>query len=95
MHAVVRAYSGEGALELFDLLVARKSEVEALLRSVKGFVSYLLVRTADGGFTVSVTQDKAGSDETVQLARDWVQKNGSHLKTDAPTISDGMVGFQI
>ena len=56
MHAVVRTYSGEGAKELFDLLEKRKSDVESLIRTVKGFVSYSLVRTADGGISVTVCQ---------------------------------------
>ena len=70
MHAVVRTYSGKGAKELFDVLEKRKSDVEKLMRSVKGFVSYSLVRTADGGFSVSIAQDKAGADESVKKARD-------------------------
>jgi hypothetical protein len=34
MHAVVRSYSGPGARELFDLLEARKDDVESVIRSV-------------------------------------------------------------
>ena len=37
MHAVVRTYSGQGAKELFEQFVQRKSEVEDLIRSVSGF----------------------------------------------------------
>src|SRR3954451_19897408 len=57
MHAVIRTYSGQGAKELFDLLEQRKSDVERLIRSVKGFVSYSLVRTSDGGLTMTVCED--------------------------------------
>ena len=49
MQAVVRSYSGKGAKELFDLLEKQKKEVEKLMHPVKGFVSYTLVRSADGG----------------------------------------------
>ncbi len=48
MHAVIRTYSGKGAKELFDVLEKSKADVEKLIRSVKGFVSYSLVRTAGG-----------------------------------------------
>jgi hypothetical protein len=58
MHAVVRTYSGKGAKELIDLIEKNKPEVEKLIRGVKGFVSYSLVRTADGGLSGSVYQDK-------------------------------------
>ena len=37
MHAVVRTYSGKGAKDLFDVLEKRKTEVESLLRPIKGF----------------------------------------------------------
>lgn len=39
MHGVIRIYSGGGAKKLLDLLQERKSEVEGLIRPVKGFVS--------------------------------------------------------
>ena len=70
MHVVTRSYSGKGAKELVDVLEKNKADVEKLIRSIKGFVSYSLVRTADGGFSVSVFQDKAGADESVKVARD-------------------------
>jgi len=51
MHTVVRSFSGKGAKELFDLLEKNKADVEKTLRSVKGLVSYTLVRSTDGGFS--------------------------------------------
>jgi hypothetical protein len=76
---VIRTYSGDGAKELFDLLEKRKADVESLIRSVKGFVSYALVRTGDGGISVTVCQDKAGTDESLQKAKDWIGKHGSNI----------------
>src|SRR6516164_497193 len=64
MYAVIRSYSGKGTKALFDLLEKNKGEVESLIRGVKGFVSYSLVRTTRGGFSVSVYEDKAGADES-------------------------------
>jgi hypothetical protein len=63
MHAFVRSYSGHGAQELVNILEKDRSMVEKLIREIKGFVSYSLVRTEDGGFAVSVFQDKSGCDE--------------------------------
>ena len=56
MHAVIRSYSGKGTKALFDLLEKNKGEVESLIRGIKGFVSYSLVRTTRGRFSVSVYQ---------------------------------------
>jgi restriction endonuclease Mrr len=91
MHAVVRTYSGKGAKELFDVLEKRKTEVESLLRPVKGFVSYTLARSGDGGFSVTVCQDKAGTDESVQTAREWIAKNAGNTEVGAPKVSEGPV----
>ncbi len=95
MHAVVRNYSGTGAKELFDLLEARKGEVESLIRSVTGLVSYSLIRTGDGGISVTVCQDKAGTDESLQVARDWIQQNASDLGASPPVVSEGSVVLQL
>ena len=91
MHVVIRTYSGKGAKELFDVLEKRKADVESLMRSVKGFVSYTLARSGDGGVSVTVCQDKAGVDESVQKAKDWVAKNAGNTGAGAPRVSDGAV----
>ena len=95
MHAVIRTYSGKGAEELFDVLDKRKADVEKLIRSVKGFVSYALVRTAGGGLSVSIFQDKTGADESVRVARDWIGKNAANTGAAAPTVSEGTVILQL
>ena len=89
MHGVVRIYSGSGAKELFDMLEERIEEVESLIRSVTGFIGYTLIRTDDGGVTVTVCQDRAGTDESLRVARDWIQENASDLDTSPPAVSEG------
>lgn len=91
MHAVIRTYSGKGATELFDLLEKRQREVEALMRPIDGFVNYHLVRTAGGGTSVTVCRDKTGTDESVRKAREWIAANASHIRPDAPAVSEGPV----
>ena len=91
MHATVRTYSGKGSKELIDLLEKRNRDVKELITSIKGFVSYSLVRTADGGFSVSVYQDKAGADESMKKAREWIGQNASGTGANAPTVSEGSV----
>lgn len=95
MHAVLRSYTGPGARELFERLEQRKADVESLLRAVTGFRAYTLLHTADGGVTVTVCDDKAGTDESVQVARDWVAENASDLKTAPPVVTEGRVGLQV
>ena len=42
--------------------------MESIIRGVSGFVSYTLLRTDQGGVSVTVCQDKTGTDESVKAA---------------------------
>lgn len=95
MHAVIRNYSGSGAKELFDLLERRKSDVDNLMRSIEGFESYLLVRTTDGGTSVTVCQNRTGTDESVRRAKEWIATNASDIRASAPAVSEGPVIVQL
>jgi restriction endonuclease Mrr len=91
MQVVIRTYSGKGAKELFDVLEQRKADVESILRGVNSFVTYTLARSGDGGFSVTVCKDKAGIDESVQKARDWIMKNAGATGVGAPNVVEGEV----
>jgi hypothetical protein len=93
MHAVVRTWSGQGASELFDLLGQREDEVRELITGVPGFVSYAAVRTGDGGVTVTVCEDKDGTDESSRRAADWVKENVG-ATADPPAIAEGETVLQ-
>jgi hypothetical protein len=91
MHAVLRSYSGKGAKELFDVIEKNKTDVEKVLRSVKGFVGYSLARTSDGGFSVTVCQDREGAEESNAKAKDWIEQNAQNTGVSAPAITEGSV----
>jgi hypothetical protein len=95
MYTVVRSYFGTGAKELFDVLEKNKTDVEKTIRTVKGFVSYSLVRSEDGGFSVTVCDDKAGTDESLEKARDWIAKNAPGTGVAAPKVSEGSNVFDL
>jgi hypothetical protein len=93
MYAVVRTYSGQGASELFDLLGQREEDVKALISGVPGFVNYAAVRSGDGGVTVTVCEDKAGTDESSRRAAQWVKENISAI-ANPPAITEGNTVLQ-
>jgi hypothetical protein len=93
MYAVVRTYSGQGASELFDLLAQREEDVKELISGVPGFVTYAAIRGGDGGVTVTVCEDKAGTDESSRRAADWVKDNVG-VTTDPPAITEGETVLQ-
>jgi hypothetical protein len=88
MHAVVRSYSGGNASMVFDLIEGATDDVRELLGTIPGFVSYTAIRTADGGVTVTVCEDKAGTDESVKRAAGFVAERATS-PIDPPMISEG------
>jgi hypothetical protein len=93
MDVVVRTYSGKGSKELFSFLEEHKADVEKLMRTVKGFESYTLARSSEseGGLSMTVCQDKAGTEESVRLAKEWISKNAADIRVDAPKVSVGSI----
>ena len=91
MKAIIRKYSGKGAKELIDTLEKHAAELNTLMGSVKGMLSYTLARSGDGGFSVTVCQDQAGLDESTQKAKDWIAQNAANTGAAAPEISAGSV----
>ena len=95
MYGVLRSYSGDGANKLTARLEERKAEVEALLRGVPGLITWGLMQTSDGCTTFTLCKDKAGADQSVTIARDWIKQNASGINAGAPTITEGPVSMRI
>jgi hypothetical protein len=72
-YVVIRHY--KDSTKLIDELTQRSGEVENVIRRVPGCVAYSLVRCETGGFSVSVFEDRAGAEESVRVAREYVQQN--------------------
>jgi len=87
MHVVVRHY--RGSTRLIDELVDRRKDVEALIRGVKGFAAYYLVKTADGGASVSVFEDEAGTTESNKRAAAFIKDNLAGVAAGPPEIIEG------
>jgi len=73
-------------------LARRTDEVEQLIRGVSGFVSYCLVRTADGGFSVSVFEDRAGTEESNRRAAERWAEHGSVVERGYSLLGLGRCG---
>lgn len=95
MHTVIRTYSGKGAVETIDLIIASKKDIKKIMRSVKGFISYSVIKTETGGFSVTVSKNEKASDAITQAAREWVLANAGHLKAKPPKIVGGVVALHI
>tara|TARA_B100000029_G_scaffold482236_1_gene532037 strand:- start:382 stop:672 length:291 start_codon:yes stop_codon:yes gene_type:complete len=88
MHTVIRHYSGPGASELAEQISAQTKGVEAEIRSVPGVISYALVKTVDGCISITVCEDKAGADQSVKVAAEFVRDNCT-AQARPPVVSEG------
>lgn len=89
MHVTVRSYSGSGARELFDVIVGNEDAVRDLITGIGGFRAYYLVRTDEGGFTISVFDDAAGGDESSKQAAQWIREIAPDVNAAPPQVWSG------
>ena len=92
MYVVVRHYRASPAL--IDELVKLRDEVQATIESVPGFVAYYLVRTADGGASISIFEDKEGTDETSRRAAAFIGEKLPEIAASAPELIEGEAVIQ-
>jgi hypothetical protein len=91
MFAVIRHYhfDSKNSAEIDRRI---REEFVPIIKNAKGFVRYYWLDTGNGeGASLSVFRDKAGADESVRLAADWVKENLSKLLTQKPEIIEGPV----
>jgi hypothetical protein len=63
-----------------------------IAKGAKGFVRYYWLDTGNGeGASLGVFKDKAGADESVRLAADYVKEHLSKLLTQKPEIIEGPI----
>ena len=89
MYAVVRRYKGANAL--FEELARREQDVKDVIQGTPGFVAYYLVRSADGGASITVCQDQAGTAESSKRAADWIRQNLPNTAGATPEMTEGEV----
>lgn len=91
MYAVIRRYKFKAEdSEKINQLV--QEGFVPLIKKTNGFISYNWLDTGAGeGASLSVFQDKAGADESIRLAADFVKTSMSELLTQKPEVIEGPV----
>ncbi|WP_045466309.1 hypothetical protein [Sporocytophaga myxococcoides] len=91
MYAVIRHYSfkSEDSDKINQMI---QEGFVPLIKKANGFISYNWLDTGTGdGASLSVFQDKAGADESILLAADFVRKNMSELLSQKPEVIEGPI----
>ena len=86
MHVTMRYYTGASALG--EAMAAKTDEIRKLITDVPGFIAYYAIRNGDVVTSVTVCQDKAGTDETTKRAAAWVKENVKG-GVNPPAINEG------
>ena len=69
-----------------------REEFVPIVKSAKGFVRYYWLDTGNGeGRPLACFKDKAGADESLHLAADYVKERLSKLLTQKPEIIEGPI----
>jgi len=89
MFASIRKYNG--APTLADELVKRQDEIKSVLRPIRGFHAYHLLKTTDGAVSMTVCEDRAGAEESNRVAATWLKDKLPTFAARAPEISTGEV----
>ncbi len=86
MHTVIRTYDTH---DVIDVLVEHREEIEEVMDSIDGFMSYQAIRTPLGTVTITTCNNKAGCDESVKRAKEWLAQN-TDIKVTL-TVAEGPV----
>jgi hypothetical protein len=73
MHAVIRKYTASP--DVLDEARPKLAQLEQTMRQTPGFVAYYFLETEDGLATITITEDEAGTQESMGRAANWVQQN--------------------
>ena len=91
MFAVIRHYHFDknDSAEIDRLI---REEFVPIVRKARGFQRYYWLDTGDGeGASFGIFDDKAGADDSVRLAADYVRDRLSKLLRQKPEIIEGLI----
>jgi hypothetical protein len=90
MYAAVRRY--EGITDDAEAGRLVRESFMPLLEEVGGFIAYYWIDAGEGTMaSLSVFEDKAGADESVTVAHQWVEDNAAALFPNPPRVTEGLV----
>jgi quinol monooxygenase YgiN len=87
MHAVIRKYTA--APNVVEDARPKLAHLEQTMRQTPGFVAYYFIQTDDGLATITITEDEAGTQESMSRAANWVQQNLPNSGLGAPEVTRG------
>jgi hypothetical protein len=95
MHASIRQYRSSDAAEVGRRASDENSGFPPVARQIAGFRAWYLIDGGDGTLTtVTICDDAAGVEQSVEKAREWVGENAADLIEGSPDVTNGKVEAQ-
>ena len=89
MHATIRLYPGMAGQS--GRFAAHRVELEKVMQSVPGLLSFHLIETAEGVAIVTLCHDRGGSDEAARRLLQWTDERVPDLAHREPLVVGGEV----
>lgn len=89
MYVVMRTYYGKGTKKLFAAGEQHKAELQRLMSTVEGLVSYTLARDGNGGFSVTVCRERRALRQSRKKALEFLSTHAPGKSLAAMHIYEG------
>jgi hypothetical protein len=89
MYASVRKYAGNP--RVVDILLKHDAEIRRIIGGIEGLRAYYLIRTEDGGVSVSVFRNQGGAEASALAAADYIREKIPELAGNPPEVWGGEV----
>jgi hypothetical protein len=89
MHVVVRKYTAGHEVAEEMRSQSKVEHLEQTMRQTPGFVAYYFLETEDGIATITITEDEAGTQESMGRAATWVRENLPDINLGTPEVIRG------
>ena len=93
MFASIRKYNSAPALT--DELLKKQDELKSALTAVPGLHAYYLIKTGDGAVSITVCENRTGSEESNRAEATWLKDKLPTFATRPPEITSGELRMQL
>jgi hypothetical protein len=93
MYAVVRRYTSPS--DLGSEIERNRANLEQTMREIPGFVGYYLINGGNSVATITVCNDRTGTEESNRRAAEWVRQYLPNSGLSAPEVTEGNVAVGI
>jgi hypothetical protein len=86
-HVVVRIYTDSAPL--VELARESQAEIREIMNSIPGFLTFGIMNTGDGLISMTICEDKAGTDASIKRAAEFIKEKLPDANIAPPQILEG------